>query len=59
MRYIIHIIHLSCVMLIVASWLWLVFMHGWKCWLVGVLITVCSLVAGASEVYHENKRNRK
>lgn len=53
------IIFLLCAMLVALSWLWLVIMHGWKCWLVGVLITVCSTVAGASKVYHEIKRNKK
>lgn len=54
-----YIIYLSCVMIIVTSWLWLLFMHGWKCWLVGLIIAVCSLIVAASEVYHEIKRNKK
>ena len=53
------IIFLSCTMLVAASWLWLVFVAGWKCWLVGVLITVCSTAVGASEAYHEITRNKK
>ena len=53
------LIWLFCVIIIAASWLWLIIIYDWQCLLVGVLITTCSMAVSASEVYHIMKRNRK